>query len=539
MKQKKIKTGIAIVLLIACVGGFAAWQYWKIREKDKYHFNPQSSVKTSTDAEHGYSVSTPSDLATEVGMSVLEAGGNAADAAIAVGYTLAVVEPYASGLGGSGGLLIYDSNSGDCTFYDYRATAGSASNASDNIGVPGFVAGLDSLHKDYGSLSLSDVLDPAIYYAENGFTINENLGYRLNYNKDELSKYSWFYDENKNYLETGGLLRQPQLAKVIQAIASDGSDAFYKGWIAEDIVEATSLTMEDLADYQVYKREAIQGTFQGYTVYSANSPLSGVTLVQMLEMADMLDIANPESDPKTYLSQVKQITAAAYGDRYSTIGDPSFYKIDTQNLVSETYVKNLLNQDCEDEGYDKDTESIETTSYSIVDSNGLVVTATNTLTRLWGSRIAVDGVFLNNSNTNFSPSGINAYESGKRSRTYTAPTIITGDNGYLLGIGTPGGNIIPSRLFNVLVDILKFGEDPQEAVSKMGLLYKNGVLTLEVDENNKTWFNTTNVTDQIVWKPTGMWWGTIALAGYSDSDGAFSAYDSRRGATFAGVYNPK
>lgn len=331
---------------------------------------------------------------------------------------------------------------------------------------------------------------------------------------------------------------QPQLAEVLRAIQAEGAEVFYEGWIAEDIAAGTSLTVEDLAGYQVYERAAVEGYFEGHTVYGAAAPLSGVTLIQMLELADELDIADPLEDPLTYLSQLKQITSLAYGARYSTIGDPAFYEIDEQQLVSRGYILGLLGLSYAEEGYDLDEESAETTSFSIVDADGLVVVATNTLTRFFGSRVAVDGIFMNNTNANFSASGINVYEPGKRSRTFTAPTIITGDDGYVLAVGTPGGNNIPSRLFTVIVDILKFGEDPQAAVDKAGVLYRNGALTIEIDGDGETWIDTSGVTESIVWKKRGVWWGCISLAGWSEEQSAFSAYDSRRGATRSGAYEP-
>lgn len=179
------------------------------------------------------------------------------------------------------------------------------------------------------------------------------------------------------------------------------------------------------------------------------------------------------------------------------------------------------------------------TSYSIVDGNGMVVCATNTLSAFWGSQLSVDGFFLNNTNLNFSYKGINAYEASKRSRTFTAPMIVTGDDGYVLAVGTPGGNNIPSIIFNVLVDLLKFNEEPQAAVEKSRFLYRGGVLTVEVDRNGSTWLDLSSLSDTYVWYDTGYWWGSVSLAGYSRTKGAFSAYDYRRGATKSGVYNPE
>lgn len=551
-KKKRGKKKILAVLLVAAIAvtGIMAkdsiLEYTGFGEESTSH-DYDFTVSEETEAEgtvdtedtdRGYSVSTSSDLATAVGMAVLESGGNAVDAAVAVAYTLAVVEPYGSGLGGSGGMLVYDMESGECVFYDYRACAGSATSPYDTVNVPGFVAGMDAVLSDYGTISLSDLIAPAIEYCREGFEVNDQTAYRLQVAKGDLSGYSFLYDEDGNYLEAGDTMYQEGLAEVLEAIRDEGPDVFYNGWIAEDIADACSLTTEDLAGYEVYKSEAVEGSYNGYTVYSSCAPLSGITLIQMLELSEKTGLADPETDPSEYLSQLAQITSLAYADRLSNIGDPSMYDIDMQELVSDAYISGLLGEEYAEEGYDVDYESPETTSFSIVDENGLAVVATNTLTQFWGSRKVVDGIFLNSTGNNFSSSGINAYEPGKRSRTYTAPTIIAGDGGYVLAIGTPGGNNIPARLFQVITDILQFGMSPQDAVDQGGVLYRNGALTLEVMDDGTTWIDTGGYGGQVIWRSTGMWWGSVSLAGYSDEDGAFSAYDSRRGATWSGTYNP-
>lgn len=546
MKKKKgIKITALILAAAVALTGFLAKDripgYLGLADDGaayEYDFTISENTEEEMDTERAYSVSTSSDLATAVGMAVLEAGGNAVDAAVAVAYTLAVVEPYGSGLGGSGGMLVYDSETGECVFYDYRACAGSSTSPSDTVNVPGFVAGMDAVLSDYGSISLADLIQPAIDYCREGFTVNDQLAYRLQIAKGDLAGYSFLYDEGGDYLEAGDTLYQEDLAEVLEAIQSEGADVFYNGWIAEDIAAACSLTTEDLAGYEVYKSEAVEGSYNGYTVYSSCAPLSGVTLIQMLELSEKTGLADPETDADTYLSQLAQVTSLAYADRLSSIGDPSMYDIDMQELVSDAYISSLLGEDYAEEGYDEDYESPETTSFSIVDENGLTVVATNTLTQFWGSRNVVDGIFLNSTGNNFSSTGINAYEPGKRSRTYTAPTIITGDDGYILAVGTPGGNNIPARLFQVITGILTFGLSPQDAVDQGGVLYRNGVLTLEVMDDGTTWIDTGGYDGQVIWRSTGMWWGSVSLAGYSMEDGAFSAYDSRRGATWSGAYNP-
>lgn len=290
-----------------------------------------------------------------------------------------------------------------------------------------------------------------------------------------------------------------------------------------------------MSGYQVYEYDALSVDYRGYTVYSANAPLSSVTVLQMLKMEELLDPPDPEEDVMGYLTALEKITLTAYSDRYSSLGDPVYSHVDLSENLSANYIYGLF--DLNEDDFNDNDESPETTSFSVVDSNGLVVSATNTLFLFRGCKVMVDGFFLNNTNSNFSNCDINAYEPGKRSRTFTAPTIVTGEDGYILAVGTPGGNNIPSVLFGVLPDVLKYGADPQEAVTKSRVIYRQGVLTVEEDQNVSTWLNTAGVTSSIVWRKTGYWWGSVSLAGYSDEAGAFAAYDYRRGATKAGIYN--
>lgn len=547
----KYRVACIIILVLAVLGGGGA--YWitaaqkeevhadYIFEMDREEISAETVVEENDEVSvaplisHGYSVSCSNDIVTDVGMSILEAGGNAVDAAVAMAYTLAVVEPYASGLGGSGGMLIYSSEMDECKFYDYRACAGSSPIMTDNVAVPGMVAGMEHVLNEYGTIPLEKLIEPAIYYAENGFPVYSALKKRLDVARQRISNYPIFYDENGQWMDVGDMLYQKDLAKTLKALQENGPDIFYHGYIAEDIAAHCSLSTEDFANYQVNELEALQTEYRGYRVYSANAPLSGVTVLQMLEMEEIMDLPQMSSDIEQYLTVLKQITASAYSDRYSILGDPLFSDMDLTQKLERSHIYDLLDIDIDE--YSDDLESTETTSFSVVDRNGMVVSSTNTLSHFWGSSLMVDGIFLNNTNSNFSNCKINRYEPGKRSRTFTAPTIITGPDGYVLSIGTPGGNNIPSVLFEVLVDLLKYKIDPQEAVTLPRLIYRQGVLTVEENQDGTPWFSTTGIRSNIVWRASGYWWGSISLAGYSDSKGAFSAYDYRRGATKSGAFN--
>ena len=512
-KFKKIWIAILAFTLVVAVAAAAAliWSRWPKETVPQFFtsVNVQGSSASEasgdnsvlhtgadvvTTAPHGYSVSTSNDTATQIGMSVLEAGGNAVDAAVAIAYILSVEEQSASGLGGSGGMLVYDPSTQECKFYDYRAAASSAEKYPGTIGIPGMVAGMEYVHDIYGSISMADLIAPAIFYAEQG-------------------SYT-------------------ALAETLRTVQEGGAQAFYTGKIAEDVAGHSGITVEDMANYQVYEYDALAIDYRGYTVYGANAPMSGITVLQMLEMEELLDIPDPAEDPANYINTLQDITFAVYSDRKSILGDPAYRNIDLTEKLTSAYLLELLELDVAE--MNDDEECPDTTSFSVVDANGLTVTATNTLTQFWGSGIVVDGFYLNNTNANFTNQKINAYEPGKRSRTYSAPIIVTGEDGLVMAIGTPGGNNIPVVLFDVLLKLLKYDMDPQQAVTKARVIYSFGILTVE--EGND-WLDTYEMHHTYAWRETGSWWGSISLAGYSDDTGAFAAFDSRRGATMAGVYN--
>lgn len=483
-----------------------------------------------------YSVSSSNDLVTQTGMDVLSAGGNAVDAAIAMGYVLTVVEPYSSGLGGSGGMMIYNANTQQCVLYDYRACAGEAAELHDQVGVPGFVAGMEKIHGTYGSIALKDLIEPARYYAETGFPVYPALAARFKEHDGMLNSCRPYFNSNGELLKEGETLVQQDLADTLAFIQENGAEGFYKGKIAQDIASVTGLTEADFANYQVYVENALQGSYLGNRIYSANGPFSGLTLLQMFGLAEEIGLVDPEQDSMQYLSQLRTISNKAAADHYANISDPKFYTIDQPGLLTHEHLQSLL----DDGGLakDEDKECVETTSFTIADSNGLVVSCTNTLSSFFGIRARVDGIMLNNSMSNFSVSSVNAFQPGKRSRTYTAPTIIVKEDGTAIAIGTPGGNNIPSILFQVINDFLKNGLSYQEAIDRTRTVYRKGVLTIESDTNDCDWLDLSGVAENIVWIDKGYTWGSIALAGYSPSEGAFSAFDYRRGATMSGTHNP-
>lgn len=494
-----------------------------------------SDLSLNTASTHTYAVSTSNRLATQVGMTVLERGGNAVDAAVAVAYTLSVVQPYASGLGGGGCLLLYEPEKGEYAFYDYFAKMPDSKGSSKNaIGIPGFVRGLDTVHKDYGTQSRKELLAYAIDYAENGCPVTSDIETRINVAYADLKYYRMFYDENGELLKKGSTLYMKDLASTLKRIANNGADDFYTGKIAEDLVNSggTSFTLDDLAAYSVEKTNPVVSSFCGYEVAAAPAPFSGTTVIQMLRMAEAIDIKNPDADTIGYLDDLYTITSKAYSNRYSKIADPEFTKVDEQKLVSAEYISKLLDEDVT--GILDDEEHFSTTHFSIIDENGMVVSATNTLSSFWGSRVCVDGIFLNDTMKHFSSSGINAAEPGKTPRSYSCPMILRGDGGYILAIGTPGGNNIPKILAPVLIDYIKFGTDLQNAIFKARIYSKSqDTLIVEKREFFPLIADVSNITNNeyfLVWRDDAAYFGNIAAVGYSpEKQRVFSVYDDRRG----------
>ena len=494
-----------------------------------------SDLSLNTASTHTYAVSTSNRLATQVGMKVLEEGGNAVDAAVAVAYTLAVVQPYASGLGGGGCLILYDPATDEYAFYDYFASMRStAADSKHHIGIPGFVKGMDAVLSDYGTQGYGTLLSYAIEYAENGCPVTADLETRINVAYSDLKSQKMFFDNKGHLLKLGDTLYSKDLAETLKKIVESGADEFYTGSIAEDIVahHSTNITMEDMAAYKVEKSTPVVSDFLGYEVAAAPAPFSGVTTIQMLRMAEALDIPDPSVDPVGYLEDLTLITGKAYTDRYKYIADPDFVKVNEQNLVSAKHIQKLLKDT--NAQYLDDPEHVSTTHFSIIDDKGMVVSSTNTLSSFWGSRVYVDGVFLNDTMKHFGTAdSINCPEPGKTPRSYACPMIIRGSDGYILALGTPGGNNIPKIIVPVLIDYLKFGTDFQDAIFK-GRIYSKDAESLIVEK--REFFPMIADTEEapyyIVARDDAAYFGNIAAVGYQpEKERVFSVYDDRRGGT--------
>ncbi|MEH7554297.1 gamma-glutamyltransferase [Priestia megaterium] len=492
MKRKWMYSLIFLAVLL--VGGYAIVQQFNSETDNKLYkkINKFESSKEINHSSGGYGVSSSNPIAVEVGMDVLEEGGNAVDAAVAVSYALGVVEPYGSGIGGGGGMLILPGDQSDKpTFFDYRETSPTSSEDSEEgIGVPGFVKGMETVHEKYGSKKMDELIEPAIKLADDGFPVGQQLAERLKGAQYRLSE-----DEIPNFfpgnqpIEEGEKLEQPELGETLELIKEKGSDVFYNGELAEEIAdEVPGIQKSDIEEYSVEEREPVQGEFAGYDVISAPPPFSGITLIQSLQMAEMLNVQKAEEDTALFTHLTSEITNRANSDRVKHIGDPAFSEIDEKELTDKEYSRELaqdislneLSEKYQLKGKDLEEEHISTTHFVVTDKDGTVVSVTNTLSNFFGSGENVEGFFLNNNLNNFNniKNSLNYYEPGKRSRTFTAPTILRKDN-EVIGIGTPGGSRIPMMLTEVLVRHLLFKESLQDAIDAPRFSIENNHLYTE------------------------------------------------------------
>lgn len=410
-----------------------------------------------------YGVVAGHPIAVDVGMQVLEAGGNAVDAAIAVSYTLGVVEPFASGIGGGGTMVVHPWN-GDPVAYDYRESAPLAGDIpASNIGVPGFVAGMQMLQDDYGTLSMRSLIEPAAREAEDGLLVGDYLRERLLAATYRMPTHliPQFFPEG-GVVEVGETVYQPDYARALRLIQDEGPDVFYRGELADEITEAVpGLSKKDLAAYRALRLRPSQGDYGGYDLVGAAAPVASSTTIQMLEIAEALGVNDVDMATTAAFHDIAQAWRVSNSQRIQYIGDPTAEDVDIDWFTSESHAKELAagipDDDFADVGEWEEeplfTDSTDTTHFVIVDADGMMVSATNTLSNFFGSGLQVSGFWLNDQLKNFSrdPESINAAGPNKRPRSFTSPLILTQDGHPVLGIGSPGGRRIPAMVAQTII----------------------------------------------------------------------------------------
>ncbi|KGT91084.1 gamma-glutamyltranspeptidase [Erwinia typographi] len=464
---------------------------------------------------HGM-VSSVDATATQVGVEILRQGGNAVDAAVAVGYALAVTHPQAGNLGG-GGFMMLRTASGHTTAIDFREMA--PTRASRNMfldaqgnadskksltshlasGVPGTVAGFALANKEYGTLPLSRLIQPAIRLASKGIVVNEALADDLKvYGKEVLINHpnskAIFYRQDGKPWARGETLVQRNLAHSLELIARQGPDAFYKGEIATQIEREMAangglIDKTDLAKYRAIERKPISGTYRGYEVFSMPPPSSGgIHIVQILNILENFDLAKMGFGSADAMQVIAEAEKYAYADRSEYLGDPDFVKVPWQALTSKAYAKSLAQQIDINKarpsteikpGKLAPYESNQTTHFSVVDKQGNAVAVTYTLNTYFGSGIVAgnSGILMNNEMDDFSakPGTPNVYglvggEANavgpyKRPLSSMSPTIVAKDGKTWLVTGSPGGSRIITTVLQMVVNSIDYGMNVAEATN--------------------------------------------------------------------------
>lgn len=475
-------------------------------------------------AQHAMVVSVHA-LASEVGVDIMQAGGNAVDAAVATGFALAVVHPPAGNIGGGGFMLIRLAD-GKTHFLDYRETAPAAATrnmyldaqgnviegASEygykSIGVPGSVAGMVYAEQKYGKLTLQQVIAPAIKLARDGFALT--WGEAEDLHDPYLARFTEsrrVFQRDGNYYKPGELFRQPDLARTLERIAANPDD-FYHGALARELAAAMQkggglITVDDLAHYEVKEREPVRGTYRGYEVISAPPPSSGGTvLIESLNILEGYDLRKMESRSAESMHYTVEAFRRAFFDRAEFMGDPDFSKIPVAQLVDKKYAAAWRETiDPERATPSKDLkrpaifsqleqyaaahppaaavrESNHTTHYSVVDADGNAVSVTTTINDWFGSRVTADGLgfLLNDEMDDFSAkAGVpnadgliqgeaNSIGPGKRPLSSMTPTIVAHNGKTVLVLGSPGSSKIITTVANVLMGVVDYGMNLQEAV---------------------------------------------------------------------------
>ncbi|MBU8870017.1 MAG: gamma-glutamyltransferase [Gemmatimonadales bacterium] len=511
-------------LLVAVVTAFPAGPW--AEPVSTASIQPEKAILADRDifhpviAENGM-VSSQQTLATEAGVAVLRQGGNAIDAAVTVGFTLAVTLPRAGNLGGGGFMLIHlgrdeqsgiDGKPGQTVAVDYRETApltaakdmfldetGQADTRESRysyraVGVPGTVAGLTMILQKYGTISLERALEPAIHLAENGFPVDRGLYESLIVVKKRMAaspaSLEIFYPNEGMPPAIGELLIQKDLAWSLRQIAKHGAAAFYTGAIAEKLLSDMSahqglITARDLAGYQPVIREPVRGNYRGYEILSMPPPSSGgVHIIQMLNLLEPFPIAELGHNTAATIHLMAQSMKLAYADRAVHLGDPDFAPVPTRGMISRTYADELralidLKRDTPSARisagrplpHQLPAESNQTTHFSVMDNRGNAVANTYTLNLSFGTKMtaAGTGILLNNQMDDFSakPGAPNAYgliggefnaiAPGKRMLSSMSPTLVLHKGVPYLATGSPGGSRIITTTLQVLMNVIDHG----------------------------------------------------------------------------------
>ncbi len=482
--------------------------------------------------ENGMVVSVD-EYASRVGIDILKKEGNAVDAAVAVGFALAVTFPSAGNIGGGGFMIVRFPDEREPVALDFREMAPGKAGAdmyldADGryveecslygylaVGVPGTVKGFELAIQRYGNLEWKDVIAPAIKLAEQGFKLTERRAWGFNYAREEFPNgtdafQKIFTKRDGSPFKKGDRFEHKELAESLKLIAKQGSDAFYKGEIAEKIVKDMArngglITKGDLENYRAIERKPISSTYREFQILSMPPPSSGGTiLVEMLNILEGFELGQMERFAPKTLHLITETMKFAYLDRAKHMGDSDFGDIPVERLISKSYAANIRKKIHPDSAIPSSDlgkeiltleEAKETTHYSVIDKDGLAVATTYTLNGGYGAGVVVPGtgILLNNEMDDFNRTpgftdseGLigtkpNLIQPQKRMLSSMTPTIILKDENIFMITGSPGGRTIINTILNVIINVLDFKMDIQEAVdaARMDHEWMPDVLNIE------------------------------------------------------------
>lgn len=487
---------VSTVVLISCCWSSSAWAA----------SHPPASG-------HNGMVAADSEAASRAGVDVLEAGGNAADAAVATALVLGVVQPYASGIGGGGFALYYNAADQAVTVFDFRERApasatpdmfivdGEVSRDAElhsglAVGVPGEIAGLWELHSRFGQLPWAQVVAPAIEIAEGGVTVSHHLADMLEAHRETIltnPSFAPFVGPDGSLVSFGQQVARPALARTLRAVAESGPEAFYEGEVAQRIVDATRaagglMTLEDLAAYRVIERQPTVGEYRGYTLYTMPPPSSGgIAMLQILSILEGFDLASMGHGSSAYIHHLAEALQFGFADRAQFLGDPAFVEVPTERLLDpELTLQRRLLVDPEHtlprEAYGIDAgtppDDSGTSHLSVVDSSRNLIALTTTINTTFGSLLVPQdtGIVLNNEMADFTAQvGVpnvygllgneaNTIAPGKTPLSSMSPTLVLRDGSPFMTVGASGGPRIITATLQTFLNVVDFDMTVREAV---------------------------------------------------------------------------
>jgi gamma-glutamyltranspeptidase/glutathione hydrolase len=449
--------------------------------------------------------------ASDIGVEIMKKGGNAFDAMIGVQLALSVSHPTAGNIAG-GGFMVYKLKDGTDGTLDFRETApadssekmyqdengnvipGLSSIGGLAVGVPGTVSAIFEIHKKFGSLPIEELFQPSIELAENGYLVTKYLEDELNEKRDDFIKLNGKNSLYSKEYKSGDTIFNKMYANTLREIMNKGSDGFYKGKVAEDMIETISksggiMTMEDLSEYQSVWRDPVRFKYKEYDIISMSFPSSGgVILGQMMKAIENFDLSKIKHNSPEYVQLLTEIERRAFADRSDLMGDPDFMKLPVYEFMDKEYVESRMKNFSWDQATPSSeikpgeiifNESYETTHFSIVDKEGNAVSVTTTLNNSFGSKVYVEnsGFFLNNEMDDFSSkpgypnffgvigSEANSIQPKKRMLSAMTPTIVLKYNKPHLILGSPGGPSIITSVFQTILNVVEYNMDVNKAVS--------------------------------------------------------------------------